>query len=521
MKPPLATPSGSGLVRVLGPLTATAVVVGTVIGTGVFKKPQSVAESIPFFGVAALVWVAGGLFALLGALAYAEVAVLLPRAGGNYVFLREGYGRLAGFLWGWVDFCIIRSASLAALATIFTESLHDVLTNTVFQQAVGLPADTRLDFWTRQGITVGLLVALAAINVAGVRWGGLVQLLITLVKVASLVAIAVLPFLVLAHGGPASAVPRAANLQPAWPASWGEVSLAGVNTAFLGVLWAYHGWMNVTPVAEEVRRPQRNLPLALLAGVGIIIALYLGANLAYALVLPRDTMAGLKDTIVATAFGQALLGPQGGVAVSAAIMASTFGALNGNLLVGPRLLYAMGEDGLAPQALREIHPRYHTPARAIGVLTVWATILLLCGAAWTQIRPGKSLFDILTDLAMFGAVIFETLAVWSIFVFRRRRPDAERPYRCVGYPLVPALYVLLPAFVLVNMFLGEKERLEALAGAGFIAVGVVVYFLLGLGKTGADRRQAGAAPGGLRGCKDQTPPGPLLRQRRDPFHGGE
>jgi APA family basic amino acid/polyamine antiporter len=473
---------------------ATAVVVGTVIGTGIFKKPRTVAEHVPFFGVAALVWVAGGLFALLGALAYAEVAVLLPRAGGNYVFLREGYGRLAGFLWGWVDFCIIRSASLAALATIFTESLHDVLTNAAFQQATGMPADTRLDFWTRQGITVVLLAALAAVNMAGVRWGGLVQLLITLVKVASLVAIAVLPFLILLHGGPASSVPQAANLQQVWPTSWGEVSLAGVNTAFLGVLWTYHGWMNVTPVAEEVRRPQRNLPLALLAGVGILIVLYLGANLAYALVLPRQAMKAIaEDSAVATAFGEALLGPRGAVVAAAAIMASTFGAINGNLLVGPRLLYAMGEDGLAPQALREIHPRYHTPARAIGVLTVWATVLLLGGAAWTRFRGGKSPFDLLTNLAMFGAVIFETLAVVSIFVFRRRWPDAERPYRCLGYPLVPALYVLLPAFVLVNMLLGEKERLEALAGAGFIAVGVGVYFLLGLGKSKPSRTKARSA----------------------------
>ncbi len=425
-------------------------------------------------------WIAGGLLALLGALAYAEVAVLLPRAGGNYVFLREAYGRLASFLWGWVDFCIIRSASLAALATIFTESLHDVLTNAAFQQAAGLAADTRLDFWTRQGITVALLVGLAAVNAAGVRWGGWVQLVITLVKVASLVAIAVLPFFVLAHGGPASAVPRAANLQPTWPGSWSELSVSGVCTAFLGVLWAYHGWQNIGPVAEEVRRPQRNLPLALIAGVGIIIALYLGANLAYALVLPQPTMAGLKETTVATVFGQELLGPLGAVAVSAAIMASTFGALNGNLLVGPRLLYAMGEDGLAPRSLRTVHPRYHTPARAIGVLTVWATILLLCGAVWTRYRPEKSLFDILTNLAMFGAVIFETLAVVSIFVFRRRWPDAPRPYRCPGYPVVPALYVLLPLFVLINMF--RKQPAEALTGVAFIALGTMVYLAFGLGK---------------------------------------
>jgi amino acid transporter len=486
------------LIRALGPVMATAVVVGTVIGTGVFKKPQSVAANVPYFGLAALVWIGGGLLALLGALAYGEVCVLLPRAGGNYVFLREAYGRLAGFLWGWVEFWIIRSASLAALATIFTESLHDALTNPAFQEAVGIQPGTHLDFWTQQGVTVAVLSGLAAINILGVRWGGMVQLFITLVKVASLVAIAALPFLIT---GAAGTGPRTENLRPWWPGSFSEVPIAGMGTAFLGVLWAYHGWMNVAPVAEEVRRPQRNLPLALLAGVVILIALYLGANLAYYLVLPQPEMAGLKDTTVATEFSKRLLGPLGAAAASAAIMCSTFGALNGNLLVGPRLLYAMGEDGLAPRALRAIHPRFHTPLWAIVVLAGWSIALVLGGAALTRYRlpilqmgswsvdlnvpEGKPLFDVLTDYAMFGAVIFETLAVVSIFVFRRKWPDAPRPYRCVGYPVLPALYVLLPLFILSNMIV--KQRLEVLSGVGFIAVGVAVYFAFGLSRRKANK----------------------------------
>jgi len=226
MKPSPSAPT-SGLVRALGPLMATAVVVGTVIGSGVFKKPQSIAENVHQFGLAALVWVLGGLLVLLGALAYAEVAVLYPRAGGNYIFLREAYGRLAGFLWGWVEFWIIRSASLAALATVFTESLHDVLTNRAFQAAVGLPEGTHLGFWAQRGLTVAVLVGLAWVNVRGVKWGGLLQLFITTVKVGSLLAIAVLPFVVLAAANAqAAALPRAANLRPTWPAwaapCWGS-----------------------------------------------------------------------------------------------------------------------------------------------------------------------------------------------------------------------------------------------------------------------------------------------------------
>ncbi len=483
MKPTPAAPT-TGLVRALGPLMATAVVVGTVIGSGVFKKPQSIAENVHQFGLAALVWVLGGLLVLLGALAYAEVAVLYPRAGGNYVFLREAYGRLAGFLWGWVEFWIIRSASLAALATVFTESVHDVLTNRAFQAAVGLPEGTQLGFWAQRGLTVAVLVGLAWVNVRGVKWGGLLQLFITTVKVGSLLAIAVLPFVVLAAAtGPAASLPRAANLRPTWPSSLSEVSLAGLGSALLGVYWAYHGWMNIAPVAEEIRRPQRNIPLALLGGVGIIITVYLGANLAYYLVIPRAEMAELKTTTVATEFSLRLLGPLGAAAASAAVMCSVFGALNGNLLVGPRLLYAMGEDGLAPRALAEVHARYRTPALAIWVLAAWSVLLVVGVAVLTEtglLDPAKSHFDRLTDFAMFGAVIFETTAVLSIFVFRRRYPDAERPYRCWGYPVVPALYVVLPVFILVNMF--RSQPAEALAGLGFIGLGATTYFLFRLGR---------------------------------------
>jgi amino acid transporter len=465
---------------------ATAVVVGTVIGSGIFKNPQRVAQVVPYFGLAMVVWVAIGLLALLGALAYGEVCVLLPRAGGNYVFLREAYGRLAGFLWGWVEFWIIRSASMAALATLFTESLHDVLTNPAFQQAVGIPLGTGLGFWAQRGITVGILAGLAGINILGVHWGGLVQLFVTLVKAASLVAIAVLPFVAPGAGTVAS---QAEHLRPFWPSSWSEVPWTGLGTAFLAVLWAYHGWMNIAPVAEEVRRPQRNLPLALLAGVFILIALYVSANVAYYLVLPRDQMASLpKTTTVATEFCKRLLGPLGAAAASAAVMCSTFGALNGNLLVGPRLLYAMGDDGLVPRRLHAVHPRFRTPAWAIVVLAGWSALLVLGGAALTYFRPVKGQFDILTDYAMFGAVIFETLAVVSIFVFRRKWPQAERPYRCVGYPVVPALYVLLPLFILGNMLL--NQQLEVLSGTGFIALGVGVYFLLGLGRSEGARPES-------------------------------
>ena len=210
-----------GLIRVLGPATATAIVVGTVIGTGVFKKSAVVAQNVPFFGVAALVWIVVGLLALLGALAIAEVAVLYPKAGGNYVFLREAYGRLWGFLFGWVEFWMIRSGSIAALATIFAESLVDVLKNPVFQERTGLNLGSDpISFWQQQWLTVAVIIGLAFVNILGVRWGGLLQLLITSIKIISLIGIAVLPFIAVSVSPlPDPPRPRFENLSPMWPSA--------------------------------------------------------------------------------------------------------------------------------------------------------------------------------------------------------------------------------------------------------------------------------------------------------------
>ena len=479
-------PNG-GLLRALGPYMATAIVAGTIIGSGVFKKPQSIAANVPGFELIALVWILGGVLSLLGALALAEVTVLFPRAGGNYVFLREGFGRWAGFLWGWVEFWIIRAASLAALATIFIESLHDII-----RQARGATSGHEvLSFWERQFLTVGVIAILALVNIRGVRWGGGLQLFITVIKVASLLAILILPF----------ALWSSINKVESRPDQLPTFTWGGLGTAFLGVLWAYHGWMNIAPVAGEVKEPQRNIPLAFLAGVGIVIFLYLGANLAYHLVIPQHEMRALQDTTVVAEFASRLLGPIGALLASGAVMISVFGALNGNLLVGPRLLYAMGEDRLAPRALGAIHARYRTPALAIAVMAGWAIILVLATATLMRFplplltmgdtvlldlnpKAGKPLFDILTEFAMFGAVIFETLAVATIFVFRKKYPDAVRPYRCVGYPLVPILYLILPAYVLGTMFF--QQQAEVAFGLAFIALGAVVYYYLDLGRPAPD-----------------------------------
>ncbi|MBY0458610.1 MAG: amino acid permease [Gemmataceae bacterium] len=482
------------LPRVIGPWIATAVVVGTVIGSGVFKKGRNVADNVPEFGLAMMVWVLGGLLALLGALALAEVAVLFPRAGGNYVFLREGYGRMAGFLWGWVEFWIIRSASIGALATMFTESFHDVLKQSLHP---GQNLDV-VPFWPRQVLTVAVIAGLAAVNARGTKIGGGVQFFLTLLKVFSLLFIIALPFAVYAFVSEPARPPKGEHLSPVWPGNWSNVNWSGFGVALVGVLWAYHGWMNIAPISEEVTRPQRNIPLAVVAGVLLLIGLYCGANVAYYLVVPQQAIVAktngeLSETPLATEFCLALLGPVGAVVASAIIMTSVFGSLNGNLLVGPRLLYAMAQDRLAPAQLGEVHPRYQTP--------LWSTVAL-AGLSCAQVlvlglllqselglfesvdaATGKvvrsSPFDVLTNFAIFGSVTFETLAVATIFVFRSRIPATpeNRPYKCVGYPLVPALYILIMCAVLVNFFVNPKQRGEAFVGLGFIALGAGVYRL--------------------------------------------
>ena len=481
------------LPRVIGPWIATAIIVGTVIGSGVFVKGRKVADNVDSFALVVGVWVLGGVLALLGSLALAEIAVLFPRAGGNYVFLREGYGRMAGFLWGWVEFWIIRAASGAALATMFTESFHDVLRQSLYP---GEKVEV-LTFWPRQLLTVSVLAGLAAVNIRGTFLGGAVQFAITVMKVASLLFLIALPFVVYAMLAEPSYPPKVSHLSPTWPRD--GINWSGFGVALVAVLWAYNGWMNIAPVAGEIKDPHRNIPVALIAGVFILIALYCGANLAYLLVIPRDAIVAkdaaghLSSTPLATEFCAALLGPVGIVIASAIVMTSVLGALNGNVLVGPRLLYAMGQDGLAPASFARLHPRYHTPALATVVMTAWACLLVVGVGALTQYRlplvplgfhdldinvpPGKSPFDIMTDFVIFGSVTFETAAVATIFVFRRRTPvTAEnRPYRCWGYPFVPALYIAIMAAVLVNMFVAPEQRTEAFVGMGFIATGAAVY----------------------------------------------
>lgn len=466
--------SGRQLERVLGPWTATAIVVGTVIGSGIFKKPAAVAYDVPMFGVAMSAWVLMAILILFGGLALAEVTTLFPRAGGNYVFLREAYGRAFGFMWGWMDFTVIRTASIAALAVIFAESMHDMLRQLGDGTAV-------LTFWQVNAIAMGTILVLGIVNVRGVRWGGGLQLLLTFIKVGGMIFIGFLPFGIVrfVEGAP---TPTTNNWQPLWPTADHPFDIVKYGAILIAILWPFHGSQNLGPIAGEIKNPQRNIPVALLLGIGIVATMYIALNFSYATVIPADEMAKLKGQSVAAVMCRKLLGGVGGAIAAGIVMCSVFGALNGNILVGPRLLFAMGEDNLAPQGLSAIHANFRTPARAIMVYTIWSMILLFGGALAVDIaqRQGKRMpdpFDLLTNFAMFGAVVFETLVVASIFVFRRKYPDMPRTYRCPGYPIVPMVYVIAFIGVLASYFADKEKTIEAFSGLGFTLAGAAVYYL--------------------------------------------
>ena len=478
------------LPRVLGPWMATAIIVGVVIGSGVFKKPAQVAETVPETGLALFAWILCGILTLMGALIIAEIATLYPRAGGIYVFLNEAFGRWAGFLWGWVEFWIVRSASIAALSTMLIGQLHDLV-----RHLRGLQLHESLFPQEMQvAMTVTLIIVIALVNARGTRLAGMLQLAITTIKVGSLAAIALAPFVIAAWNSAPIAHPQTQN-EIVWPSEFslfGDASRFG--TALVGILFAYSGWTGLAPVAEDIRSPGRNIPIAFIAGVLCVMLLYVSANVAYFFVVPVETMLHLGERTVAAQFAYDICGHVGLTLASGAVMMSVFGALNASLLVGPRLLVAMGRDGLAPRFLAHLHPRYETPAWATFVFAAWAILLVLGSSllvsgvlptwsigSWTfdlNLPAKTSLYDLLTDYSEFGAIAFETLGVATIFVFRRRAMSpAPNAYRSPLYPWMPALYILAMTAVLVNMFWTKQK--ESIFAVGFIGLGAIVYLLFG------------------------------------------
>ena len=433
------------LPRRIGLWTGVAILVGSTIGSGIFRSPAGIADKLPGPLPLLVVWVTGGLFALCGALTLAEAAGAFPQTGGVYVYIREAWGRLPAFLFGWSELVMIRAAALGAISTTFAEYFVRVTGHDP-----GLAPYSRYVHY----IAAAAILITAGFNYVGVRTAGAVQNITTLAKVGGLLAIIAMGF---AIGLPQSGGGHYAPIAPP-----GSFSLAPFGLALVSVLWVYDGWADVSFVAGEVENPRRNLPRILVLGTCGIIVIYLLANLAYLAVLPVEEIRHSK--LVAADVAQRLVGPAGVAFVGIVVMISTFGGLNGSMFTGPRVLFAMADDGMLFRALARVHPRFRTPSVAIAFVAALAAIFVLLGT-----------FEQLADAFVTAIVPFYALAVASVFAFRRRG-DYDPPFRVPLYPVVPALFIISTIMLLGNAIVDPGSRWATLAVLGGIIVGIPVYF---------------------------------------------
>ena len=414
-------------------------VIGTVIGSGIFLVPAEIARAVHEPGWMLAVWVIGGVLTLLGALSLAELGAAMPEAGGIYTFITRGFGRLPGFLCGWMLFTVATSGSIATLAAAFPIYLGAFVPLT--------PTTSKL-----AGLVVVAL--LTWINIVGVKNGARVGNVLTALKVGGLVAMVLVIFLL---PGPTAATPVEAVPLPA------GFSLAALGVALVAVLWAYEGWHDLSFAAAEIHEPQKNFPRGIIGGVAIIIGLYLLANLAYLKVLTPAEIAA-SDKVALTAMTR-VTGEWGGKLLTAAILCSILGAMNGLILAGPRAYYQMAKDGLFIERVSRVHPRWRTPVEALIFQGLWSAFLVLIIGGFSQ----------LFTYVIFGGWIFYALAVLSVIALRRKEPGLTRPYRVPGYPLVPLLFGATALAIVVNTLV-ETPR-ESLLGLGFIALGIPVYWI--------------------------------------------
>jgi len=446
--------STAQLERVLGLSGAISIVVGTVIGSGVFLVPSTMIRYVGSVHSLFVVWIVAGLLSLFGALTYAELAAALPEAGGEYVYLSAAYGPFWGYLYGWTQFWVAKSGSIATLAAGFYTYL------TAFYPVLGLPvvvfpwhvgpAGTLLEIHYGQLLAIAVIVILAGVNYVGVRSGGNLQIFVTSVKM--LLIAGVIVFGVFSGRGEFD------HFGDHIPALGG---MAGFFAAMVSALWAYDGWNNVSMVSSEIKNPQSNLPRSLIFGTGAVIATYLLINVAYFYVLRPDEVA--QSHRVAADMMLRLYGTRAAGLVSIAVLISIFAALNGSILSGSRVPYAMARDGLFFRSAAVVHPRYKTPGNSMLLLCGWSSLVVLSG--W---------YDDLYNFVIFGSWILYLLTALSVFILRRKRPKLVRPYRVIGYPLVPVLFVAVAALLLYSTV--QTRPRESLMGLALMALGIPFYF---------------------------------------------
>lgn len=435
------------LARDLGVSHAGAVVVGTIIGSGIFLVPAEMMQAVGSAGLVYLAWLVGGMLSLFGALTYAELGAMKPETGGEYVYIRDAYGPMPAFLYGWTWFLIAKPASIATITAGLVRILGEFSAFSFMSRSLIVGA-----------LSYGQLIAIVAtliitgLNYIGVRKAGDFQLVFTLLKIAMIVAIIVAGFT--ASSGTWD------NFHTSFPGATGGI--AGFMAALVAALWAYDGWNDLNMVAGEVRRPERTIPIALIAGVAIVAMLYMGVNAAVLYVLPASAVAAsMRPASDAMALA---VGAWGAAAVSAGMAVSMLVTLNGTIMSGGRIPFALARDRYFFAALAKVHPRFHTPSTSLLIQAAIAIALLLLAGTFRQ----------LFSLAIFAEWLFYMIASSTVFMFRRREPNAPRPYRTWGYPLVPALFIAASAVLLYYTFAANLRN--SAAGMLVILAGVPVFY---------------------------------------------
>jgi basic amino acid/polyamine antiporter, APA family len=466
------------LIRGLGLIAAISVNVANIIGTGVFLKARVMTCNVGTPGKALMVWVIAGFLSLAGALTYAELLAMMPRAAGEYGIIRDAYGRPLSFIYGWAQFLIARTASAAALAVGFAIFLNDLVhgaLDTVYFNYT-FPGGHVVSFGRLQLVALTAIVVTTLINCAAVRVSGGVASVLTGMKLVLLLGIGFGAFFY--SGGDWSHLGMANAGGTCEGVAITTGGMAGFAAAMLGALWAYDGWNNITFLAGEVKNPGRNLPLALIGGGLVVMGLYLFVNVNYFHVLtPTEVASVPASSSVAAEVVKRLLGAGAVTLMAAAMMTSSFGALHASLLATARIPYALAKDGLIIKSLAHVSPRTHVPVRALMVQMFWACVVALSGS-----------YDTITDYAIFALTLFYILVAGSIFLFRKRMPDAERPYRTWGYPFVPILFMLVSTW-LIYQTIRNTPRQSAI-GLGLILLGLPVYYLLSRSQNGTKEQKA-------------------------------
>lgn len=468
-------------VRGIGPWQAMSLVVGTMIGSGIFIVSVGISQEVNAWGPGGLllVWVLTGVMTVAGALAYAELAAMMPKAGGQYVFLREGINPAAGFLYGWTLFAVIQTGTIAAVAVAMAKYLgvfFPALSDTIFLSlgSITLPgSDSAIPIGVspQRLVAIGSIVLLTWINARGVQLGAGIQTGLTVIKTAALALLVVLGIVVFRNADVA-----AANFGSFWgTGDWTLAMLPVVMAAMVGSLFSSDSWNNVTFAAAEVREPTRNLPRALAIGTGVVSLLYILANVAYLNVLPFAGDPAGADVVsrgiqhategrVGAAAAEAMLGSAGGLLMAGFIVISTFGCNAGLILAGPRVYYAMARDRLFFQRAGDLHPQHRTPVFGLITQAVWASVLCLSGT-----------YNQLLDYVIFASVLFYALTTIALFLLRKKQPDMPRPVKAFGYPVIPALYVVALSALMVVLLI--RKPLYTWPGLVIVALGIPVYLI--------------------------------------------